>query len=374
MSDLQALLEQLSYAAGNPRAMLERHLAAGRKVIGCFPSYTPEELVYAAGMIPMGIWGAPVEPYLAKTYLPAFACPILQSTLELGLQGKYKGLSAVLIPTLCDTFRCITQDWLAGVPDIPMIPVSYPQNRTEAGLRFLTMEYEIVRGKLEAIAGREISDSAIMEAIAVYDRHAEAMRQFSAAAADHPDVITPLLRHRIMKSAWFMDKAEHTRLTEALTAELRSLPVCPWKGRRVLLTGIAAEPEELLEILEENGLAVAGDDLAQESRQYTSSFPKDASSPTACLAGKWKTQLCSLAHDAEKTRVDMLAELARTAKADGVIACMMKFCDPEEYDLPLIFSALSEVGIPTLSVEIDLQPASMGQIRTRIQAFAEMLG
>ena len=118
---------------------------------------------------------------------------------------------------------------------------------------------------------------------------------------------------------------------------------------------------------------MAGDDLAQESRQYTSSFPKDASSPAACLAGKWKNQLCSLAHDAEKTRVDMLAELARTAKADGVIACMMKFCDPEEYDLPLIVSALSEVGIPTLSVEIDLQPASMGQIRTRIQAFAEML-
>ena len=370
--ELQEILNQLSYAANHPADMLRKHLAAGKKVVGCFPSYTPEELVTAAGMVPMGVWGGQVEPYLAKQYLPAFACPILQSTLELGLQGKYKGLSAVLIPTLCDTFRCITQDWLYGVPDIPMIPVSYPQNRTAAGMRFLEHEFDVVRKKLEQTCGCEITDEALEKTINLYDEHRKAMLEFTCIANEHLDVITPTVRHDVMKSAWFMEKTEHTELVRALVCELKKCPPHHWKGLRVLLTGIASEPAGLLEVLEENHAAVVGDDLAQESRQYRSDIPAEGT-PLARLAGKWKTQLCSLAHDETKERVNMLVDMAETTGAQGMVACMMKFCDPEEYDYPLIADALMKNGVPTLNLEVDQQPGSMEQIRTRLQTFAEML-
>ena len=373
MSRLEELIQELTFAATHPKAMLDRHLAAGKKVVGCFPSYTPEELVCAAGMVPMGMWGAPVEPYLAKKYLPAFACPILQSTLELGLQGKYRGLSAVLIPTLCDTFRCITQDWQAGVPDVPMIPVSYPQNRTGAGLDFLAHEFGVVRAKLENICGHAVTQGDMVRAIEVYNAHADVMRQFAALTNDHLDLITPQVRHHVMKSAWFMEKHEHTRLMEALLTELKALPPYIWKGKRVILTGISSEPEELLTILADNGLAVVGDDLAQESRQYRVNIP-DGDCPGSRLAGKWKHQLCALVHDEHKARVDMLVDMARVTGADGVVACMMKFCDPEEYDYPLIAKALGGIGVPTLYLEVDQQPGSTEQIRTRLQTFAEMLG
>ena len=130
MADLTVLLDTLRKAAEEPRRQMEKYLSQSKKVVGCFPVYTPEELIHASGMIPMGLWGGRTELRMAKAYLPAFACPIMQSTLELGLRGNYKGLSAVVIPTLCDTFRCITQDWRFGVKDIPMIPVVYPQNRS----------------------------------------------------------------------------------------------------------------------------------------------------------------------------------------------------------------------------------------------------
>ena len=373
MTRLEELLTQLTYAATHPRAMLDHYLAAGKQVVGCFPSYTPEELVYAAGMVPMGLWGAQAEPYLAKKYLPAFACPILQSTLELGLAGKYKGLSAVVIPTLCDTFRCLTQDWLYGVPDIPMIPVSYPQNRTPAGLEFLAHEFDVVKGKLEGVCGHAISQADLDRALEVYTVHADTMGQFTAVANDHLDLITPVVRHHVMKSAWFLDKAEHTRLVAELVAELKALPPHAWTGKRVLLTGIAAEPDGLLDILADNGLAVVGDDLAQESRQYRAGIPA-GDAPLDRLAGKWGRQLCSLAHDADKRRVDLLVDLARTTGADGVVACMMKFCDPEEYDYPIFAKALEDIGVPTRYLEVDQQPGSTEQIRTRLQTFAEMLG
>jgi len=370
---MEHILSELSTVATQPESQLKKYLNAGKKVVGCFPSYTPEELVYAAGMIPMGLWGGISEPYLAKKYLPAFACPILQSNLEFGLQGKYTGLSAVLIPTLCDTFRCITQDWKAGVLDIPMIPVSYPQNRTEAGIRFLATEYGVVKEKLEAVCGHKITEESIHTAADVYNLHANTMREFAALANEHLDLITPVVRHHLMKSAWFMDKAEHTEQVAAVNAELKALSPVRWTGKRVVLTGISAEPDGLLEILFENHMAVVGDDLAQESRQYRADIPNHADG-LARLAGKWREQLCSLAHDPGKARVDMLVDLTKVTGADGMIACIMKFCDPEEYDFPIISKALTSINIPMLFLEVDQQPGSIEQIRTRLQTFAEMIG
>lgn len=372
--DIQAILSQLSFAAENPRKMLEEQLAQGKKVVGCFPSYTPEELVDAAGMVPFGVWGAQMEPYLAKKYLPVFACPILQSSLEMGLSGKLDGLSAVVIPTLCDTFRCITQDWLAGVPHIPMIPVSYPQNRTDAGIRFLRSEFAVVKGKLEEVCGHPITDEDIKKSIRVYNEHTAVMREFTAVANEHLDIIDPVMRHHVMKSAWFMPKAEHTRLMRELVTALKATQPTCFKGRRVILSGIAAEPDGLLQILADNNVAVVGDDLAQESRQYTSPIPEGEGDPLLCLAEKWRGQLCSLAHDEGKKRVDMLVDMARVTGADGMVFCQMKFCDPEEYDYPLIARALKEIGVPTLCLEVDQQPGSTEQVRTRLQTFAEMLG
>ena len=110
MADLHTNIECLKNACKNPRAQLDKYLAAGKKVIGCFEPYTPEELVHASGMIPMGLWGGHTELKLVKSYLPAFACPIMQANLEFGLNGTYKGISGVIIPAICDTLRCMTQN------------------------------------------------------------------------------------------------------------------------------------------------------------------------------------------------------------------------------------------------------------------------
>ena len=98
MADLKSNLSLLAEACQNPRARLDFYLSQGKKVVGCFPAYTPEELVHASGMIPMGLWGGRTELMRTKSYLPAFACPIMQSNMEFGLSGAYQGLSAVIIP------------------------------------------------------------------------------------------------------------------------------------------------------------------------------------------------------------------------------------------------------------------------------------
>ena len=131
---------------------------------------------------------------------------------------------------------------------------------------------------------------------------------------------------------------------------------------------------ELLDIFVENQIAVVGDDLAQESRQYRTDTPEKGGGGLKRLALQWNARHgCSLIHEMDKPRGRMLAKLCRDNGAQGVISCMMKFCDPEEYDQPYYEADLRKADIPFLAIDIDQQNITFEQIRTRIQTFGEMI-
>lgn len=373
MSRLQENLSRLQQISANPKAQLDIYLKSRKKVVGCFPIYTPEVLVDAAGMVPMGMWGAQTEFSRSKAYLPAFACPIMHANMELGLSGTYDGVSAVIIPVMCDTLRNTSQNFKLGVPSIKCLPYTLPQNRKlTASVDYLVTEYNYIKKELEHICGHAISDDAIAQSIDTYNTHSTAIRAFAILANDHLDLITPVVRHAVMKSALFMTKAEHLAILSEVNQQLSDLPSYSFAGKRLVLTGITAEPDQLLQVLIDNNCAVVGDDLAQEMRQYRTNIPPEGT-PIERLARRWMLQDDPMAHDDEIRRSQLLVSLAQEVKADGVILCLMKFCDPEEYEYPTFLAALQEVQIPVLAIDVDQQPASYDQARTRIQTFAEML-
>ena len=375
MSDIRSLIEEMNEIVSDPKKTVQTQInETGKKAIGCFPVYCPEEIVYAANMLPIGMWGGQTDISLAKSYLPAFCCSIIQSCLEFGMRGVYNDLSAVIIPGHCDTLKCIGQDWLYAVPNIKCIPLVHPHNRKiEAGVTFLVKQYEKIKESIEESAGYEITDEALNESIKVYNEHRKAMRDFVKAAALHPEIITPIARHTVIKSGFFMDKAIHTDKVKELTSLINANPIKEWNGSKVIVTGIMAEPNDLLQLFEDNNIAIVGDDLAQETRQFRTDVP-EGDAPLTRLAQMWSDmEGCSLLYDPEKKRGQMLIDLVEETGADGVVISMMKFCDPEEYDYPIYKTQLEKKDIPMLYVEIDQQMANNEQARTRIQAFAELL-
>nr|WP_207669639.1 2-hydroxyacyl-CoA dehydratase family protein [Marinisporobacter balticus] len=372
---MEAIFEQMNEVICDPGLIVKKYKEETRKkVIGCFPVYCPEEIIHAAGMLPVGIWGGQTDLELAKQYFPAFACSIMQSCLEYGLKGTYNDLSAVIIPGMCDTLICMGQNWKVGVPQVEYIALVHPQNRKiQAGINYLKSEYAHVKKKLEEIGGSEISNEAINNSIEVYNAHRKTMREFVEVAANYPNVITPLKRNTVIRSGYFMEKGKHTALVKELMAEIVKKPVEKWNGKKVLLSGILADSKELLSIFEENNMAVIADDLAQETRQFRYDVPqgKDALDR---LARHWSIfEGCSLSYDPEKKRGGIMVDEIKKKGIDGVVFCMMKFCDPEEYDYPLVKKEIEDAGVPTLYLEIDQQMENNEQARTRIQTFAEML-
>ena len=293
--------------------------------------------------------------------------------MELECNGVYNDLEAVIFSAPCDTLKCMGQKWKGTCPCIQFV---HPQNViVEGSTKFLATEYAIVKEKLEGIFGEKITDEAIEKAIVVYNEHRATMREFCKVAADYPQVIDPIKRHAVIKAGFFMDKAKHTAAVKELIAELKATPVQPWDGKKVVLTGILAEPNELLQVLIDNKIAVVADDLAQESRQFRADVPAEGGDVLTRLAMQWTKNMygCSLLTDRDKSRSDMLVNMVKETGADAVIIMMMKFCDPEEFDYPMYFQKLNAAGIKSLKLEIDQQTTSFEQAATRVQALVETL-
>ena len=375
MKTINEILMQMQAVVSNPsKVVLDYKKKTGKGVIGCFPVYCPDEIVHAAGMLPIGLWGGKTQVSLAHTIVPPFACSIMQSILEYALRDVYKELDAVIIPAPCDTLKSIGQDWQFVVPGIKSILVVYPQMRKlEVGVQYLKTEFQHVRKEIEAIAGAVITDEALNRSIEIYNVHRQVMRRFTDVARMYPLTITPTIRHLVIKSGYFMEKGQHTLLVSELADALEKSPTEAWTGSKVILTGIMAEPDDLLELFSDNGIAVVGDDLAQESRQFRTDVPA-GDDPLIRLARQWSlVEGCSLAFDPKKQRGEMLIDMVKKTGADGVVLCMMKFCDPEEFDYPILSVEFEKAGIQLLYLEIDQQMQSLEQVRTRIQGFAEML-
>ena len=249
----------------------------------------------------------------------------------------------------------------------------HPQNRTDSdAFSFLVEEYRAAAKKLEEVTGCTITEESLAQSIEVYNEHSATMMAFAKAANDHLDVITPVARHAVFKSALFMEKGEHTEKVKELLSALEGLPKYEHKGKKVILTGITAEPDEFLELFTECGIAVVGDDLAQESRLYRTAIPKRGTA-LEDLAGQWfERKGCSMVHEVESTRGSMLVEMAQAAGAQGIVVCLMRFCDVEEYDYPMIAQCAKEAGLRCLCLEIDQSTQNNEQSHTKIQSFAEM--
>lgn len=371
--NVKALLEQFKAIAGDPRKAVADHLAeTGKGAIGMMPIYAPEELVHATGFLPVGLWGGSRPVTKARAYLPPFACSVMQQVMELECESAYDDLAAVVFSVPCDTLKCMSQKWKGTSP---VLVFTHPQNRgLEAANRFLEREYAILKEKLENVTGVKITNAALEHSIQVYNENRAVMREFSALAAQYPQVISAVDRHAVFKSRLFLEKSRHTALVKQLMEAVRAAEPQPWTGKKVVVTGILLEPNGLLELFDQLGLAIVADDLAQESRQIRVDVPEGDEAPLYRLARVWQKMYgCSVATDIQKQRGPMLLDMVRKTGADAIVVAMMKFCDPEEWDYPIYYKQFEAQGVRNLMIEVDQESTSFEQIHTRLQSLVETL-
>jgi len=369
-------IAKLVQAAGNPRKTVEETLQkTGKKAVGWFPVYAPEEVIHAADAVPIGLWGGQTPISKAPRYLQTFCCSVMKANLEYGLSGTYKSLSAVIIPTFCDTLKCIGEVWKTAVDTPKSFTFVYPQNRKlEAGIEFMELEMQRLLKELESITGKKVTEDDLNKSIEIYNEYRKTAREFVSISPDFPKTIDVKTRHNILKAAFFMDKEEYTSLLKGVIAELKAKTPEKTNEKGVVITGYLAEPDDFLDLFTANGLFVAADDLVQESKQFRNDVPAEGVSALNRLALRVANMDgCALLYDLEKTRGPNIIDMVRKTNANGVVVSMMKFCDPEEFDYPIYNKELEAAGIPILYLEIEQNMDSAEQLKTRIQTFAETI-
>ena len=376
---IQSRLDEFAAIAANPAGQLAAYKAQGKKAIGVMPYYAPEELVYAAGMVPFGMWGSNKKTIQkAKEYCATFYCTIAQLCLEMMLDGTMDQLDGVITPTICDTLRPMSQNIRVAIsPKMPVIFLAHPQNRKPAyGRKFCRDQYTNVKKSLELIAGKSISNAALADAIKVYNQSRAARREFVKLAAAHPEAVSAVSRSAVLKASYFMLKDEYTAKLEALNEELRALPESSWDGIRIVTSGILCDNPALLKIIDDNNMAIAADDVANESRSFRVDAPEEGDPMDALTAQFADQDYEVLLYDeasASNRRGEYVASLAKDNGALGVIVFMQQFCDPEEMEYPSLKKALDEAGVSHIKLGIDQQMRDFGQAATAIQAFADVL-
>ena len=376
---IETLVNEFSAIAANPHGQLKAYKEKGMKCIGVMPYYAPEELVYAAGMMPMGMWGSNKKTISrAKEYCATFYCTIAQLDLEMLLDGTCDLLDGVITPTICDTLRPMSQNIRVAMSEkMPCIFLAHPQFRRPAfGLKFCHDQYTHVKTELEKIRGSEIKDEEIRDAIKVYNKSRKARREFVKLANAHCDVIDPIMRSAVLKASYFMRKDEYTEKLEALNTELRALPEAKWNGVKVVTSGIIVDNPTLLKIFKDNNVAIAADDVAHESRMIRVDAD-ETGDPMEALCKQFADQDYDvLLYDEaseQNRRGEYVANLVKESGAQGLVLFMQQFCDPEEMEFPYLKKALDAAGIPFIKLGVDQQMRDFGQAATAIQALADVL-
>lgn len=369
------LIAALSQAGRTPKETIARSVReSGKSPIGCFPIYLPEEIIYASGLLPVGMWGGQTAMTEVDRYIQGFCCSVMRANMELGLRGAYQNLEAIVIPTYCDTMKSILANWTVALKEPKVLSYTVLQNRNSSGsLDFILYQNEKLRTDLSELTGKPISDGDIEQAFQVYEDYRAAVRRFVALVKDYPVSLNPTDRHLILKAAWFMDKKDYTKQLNALMDALAAQPKETLAGPRVVVTGLMMEPTKLLDVFTENRFTIVADDLAHESRQFRTLSRESGSVMERIACRMIDLKGDTFFYEENKSKGSRLIQQVKDEGADGVVVCMFKFCDPEEFDYPVYKKELTDAGVPMLYIEVDQQMDSVEQIRTRIQSFAEML-
>lgn len=331
-----------------------------QRAVGYLCSYTPEELILAAGLQPVRLFppGGPLGP--ADAYLQSFACSFARGCLDAALRGEWDWLAGVVSPYTCDSLRAVAEIWRCYLPTRFHFFLNLPVRvEGDAAREYAAREFERFRRWLERVAEGPVLPDAIHAAVRLTGSVREGLTR--AALAGRPFLEAAM-------GAQVMDRRA--------AAELLAVPgeAGEGSGTRIIVAGGALEDPGVLEQLEEAGALVAGDDLCVGSRYaamgaaWGDTLPPN---PVAQLAHAYLARLpCPAKHPAE-SRLRALLDRVASLRAEGVIFLLQKFCDTHAFDLPHLRAELSARGVPSLALELEQGTLPRGQARTRVEAFLE---
>ena len=356
----------------------------GRKVIGTYCTFVPEELVIAANGVMVGLCaGADFATEAVEKYLPRNLCSLIKSTFGFKLGGVCPYLEAsdmIVGENTCDGKKKAWEVFDGLVKNLYVMDLPQTKNGTATGM--LRSEYLKFKAALEKLTGNKITVDSLTKAIAIVNAKRSAVYRLSALRANDPSPISGLDSLLINQIFFYEDPVRFTSQINELCDELETrvknrTGVAPAGTPRILMSGcpMAVPNWKVPAIVETCGAVIVGEESCVGERG-TRNLVKDSGASVESLIDNLVDRYlkidCAI-YTPNIERLDHIKEMAPKYKADGVILYALQFCAPYTIEAMGIENKLEKQGIPAIRIETDYSQEDTGQLKTRIGAFIERI-
>ena len=348
----------------------------GGKVMGYFCTYVPEEILYAADVLPVRILGSHEPQSVTEPYLFAMYCPFCRDCLAQGLEGKYDYLDGVMIAQSCIHIRQTYFTWEHHLPTEFNHYLSMPNNvhNKKAALPFLKKEYEVFIEGVEKWTGRKITDEDLDRGIEIVNRDRQVMRDVYETRKASQVPISGLESMYMVVSSQLTHKEEHSRVVgDLLKDELPGRTVGAEDDIRLMTIGSENDDVRFTEMVESVGGNIVVDDHCTGTRYFWQDVEPQEDRLAAIAERYIDRTPCPTKDWMGRTRYEQIKYFVREFDVKGVILIQQKFCDPHEISWPSLREVFEDMDVKTLTLEFDVT-VPLGPFRIRVEAFLETLG
>ncbi len=383
MYTLPEQFEQFAEARKQGFLTVKQWKEDGKNVVGTYCTFTPVELIMAAGAIQVGLCGTSEEPIAdAEKVLPRNLCPLIKSSYGFALTDKcpyFYFADLVVGETTCDGKKKM-YEYMSELKDMHVMEL--PQKKTgEAAKALWKSEMYLLKEKLETKFNVEITDEKLREIIRLKNRERVALKNFCELASLTPPAISGVQMQKVLEGAMFkFDKEAFIAELDKMTADLKAQwekdnchAVSP-EAKRVLITGcpIGGAAAKVVTAIEESGGVVVGFENCMGLKANWE-LVDETKDPMEALSEKYLNIPCSVMMK-NTGRLDLLDEMAAVTKAQGVVDVVLTACHTYNVETGKIRDHVTgKQGLPYTTVETDYSQSDIGQLKTRLGAFIEML-
>jgi benzoyl-CoA reductase/2-hydroxyglutaryl-CoA dehydratase subunit BcrC/BadD/HgdB len=358
--------------------------AAGRKIIGSYCVFVPEEIVLAANATLVGLCsGADFATEDVEKLLPRNTCALIKSSFgfKLGKVCPYLESADMIVgENTCDGKKKAYESLQDLVENLYVMDL--PQVKSDNGKALLKAEYKRFKAAVEILSGVPITARSLKEAIRTVNAKRTAIHRLSSLRKADPAPISGLDALLANQVFFYDNPARFTESVNKICDELEKRiedkeGVFPKNTPRILVSGCpqAVPNWKLPMIVETAGAVIVGEESCvgeRGTRNLTDDAGETVDAMLDAIVERYFQVDCAI-FTPNPQRLDHIQQMVSDYKADGVIHYGLQFCQPYLMESIPVEKALEEKNIPCLRIETDYSMEDVGQLKTRVEAFVEQL-
>jgi len=366
-------------AAGN--SYIDQWKKSGKAVIGYPCTFVPDEVMYAADILPYRLRGTgTTSSSIGDTYFGPVICSFPKCVLQLAGEGKFKFLDGTIIVPGCDSMRRLDECWRKAGDDYQGIVPGFfyyfgvPHKVTDYSLKWFYEEIQKLKEKIEEHFRVKITDEALKSAIRLYNESRKLLMALDKLRIQDDPVISGEESLVILLASAAMPRDEFNKMLRKTLARLENKKEKIKGKKRLMLVGSANDDPEFMKVIEDCGAVIVTDTLCFGARSYSDLAEEDGD-PIQSLAKRYLNHAyCPRMFGYYKPRLKYIMDRAKDAKVDGIILQNIRFCDLHGSENGIFERDLEKEGIPCMRMEREYGPLTeSGRVKMRVDAFLERI-